>query len=67
VNEYKGESTTRVDGANFESSLKGRQWVAGFGYVDDNARRQLFIDAEKSWGTTISKDWGINIGCRWKF
>jgi outer membrane autotransporter protein len=67
VNEYKGDSTTRVDEATFESSVKGHQWVAGFGFVYDSGKHQLYIDAEKSRGTTVSKDWGVNAGCRWKF
>ncbi|MDT8903184.1 autotransporter outer membrane beta-barrel domain-containing protein [Anaeroselena agilis] len=67
VNEYKGESTTRVDGAAFDSNLKGHQWVTGIGFVEDKKHYQLFIDAEKSWGTAVSKEWGFNLGCRWKF
>ncbi|MDT8903998.1 autotransporter outer membrane beta-barrel domain-containing protein [Anaeroselena agilis] len=67
VNEYRGDSTTRVDGATFETSVKGHQWVAGLGFVYDSGRSQLYIDAEKSWGTTVSKDWGVNAGMRWKF
>jgi outer membrane autotransporter protein len=67
VNEYRGGSTVRVDGAAFDASLKGHQWVAGVGYIEDNGRRQLYLDVEKSWGDTVSKSWGVNAGCRWKF
>ncbi len=45
VDEYKGDSTTRVDGANFDSSLRGHQWVAGLGFVEDNGKRQIYFDA----------------------
>jgi outer membrane autotransporter protein len=67
VNEYKGDSATRVDTASFDSSLRGHQWVTGLGYIEDNGRHQLYIDVEKSWGDTVSKKWGLNAGCRWKF
>jgi len=67
INEYNGNSTTRVDGAAFDSSLKGHQWVAGVGFIVDSINHQLFIDVEKSWGSTVSKDWGVNFGCRWKY
>lgn len=67
VNEYRGANTVRVDGASFDASLKGHQWVAGVGYIEDNGRRQLYIDVEKSWGNAVSKSWGVNAGYRWKF
>jgi outer membrane autotransporter protein len=67
VNEFNGDSTTRVDGAAFTSSLKGSQWVAGVGFIADSTNHQIFIDVEKSWGSTVSKDWGVNFGCRWKY
>jgi len=67
VNEFKGESTVRVDSAAFDTSLKGHQWVCGLGYIEGNDRHQLYIDVEKSWGNTTSKEWGANVGYRWKF
>jgi outer membrane autotransporter protein len=67
VNEFRGDSTVRVDGVGFESSLKGHQWVAGLGFVEDAGSRQLYIDVEKSWGNTVSRAWGVNAGYRWKF
>lgn len=67
VNEYKGDSTTRVDTAAFDSSLKGHQWVTGLGFIEDARHYQLYLDAEKSWGNTTSKEWGMNAGYRWKF
>lgn len=67
VKEFNGDSTTRVDGAAFNSSLKGHQWVAGAGFILDSANHQIFLDVEKSWGSAVSKDWGLNFGCRWKY
>lgn len=67
VNEFAGDSTVRVDTASFDSSLKGHQWVTGIGYIEDGKRYQLYLDVEKSWGTTVSKTWGFNAGYRWKF
>ena len=67
VNEYAGDSTTRVDTASFDSSLKGHQWVTGIGFVEDTKRYQLYLDVEKSWGSDTSKEWGMNTGMRWKF
>ena len=67
VNEYKGDSTTRVDGSAFDSSIKGHQWVAGLGFVEETAHGQIYFDAEKSWGRSVSKEWGVNAGMRWKF
>lgn len=67
VNEYAGDSTVRVDGVGFESSLKGHQRVTGLGFVEDTGSRQVYVDVEKSWGSATSKQWGVNLGCRWKF
>lgn len=67
VNEYEGDSTTTVDSNAFDSSLKGHQWVTGLGYIEDTRRHQLYMDVEKSWGNTTSKEWGMNAGYRWKF
>ncbi|MBP2636548.1 MAG: hypothetical protein H6Q72_2455 [Firmicutes bacterium] len=66
VNEYAGNSSVRVDTASFDASLKGHQWVAGVGFVEDSKNHQLYLDAEKSWGNSISKVWGVNAGYRWK-
>lgn len=66
VNEYAGDSSVRVDSATFDASLKGHQWVAGLGFVDDGKNHQLYLDAEKSWGNSVSKEWGFNAGYRWK-
>jgi outer membrane autotransporter protein len=66
VNEYAGDSKTIVDNADFDSSLKGHQWVTGLGYVEDGKHHQVYLDAEKSWGNTTSKVWGVNAGYRWK-
>jgi outer membrane autotransporter protein len=67
VNEYEGDSTVRVDSATFDSCLKGHQWVTGVGFVEDGGYYQIYVDAEKSWGNTVSKAWGVNAGYRWKF
>jgi outer membrane autotransporter protein len=67
VNEFAGSSTVSVDSVGFENSLKGHQWVAGLGFVEDTGDGQIYIDAEKSWGNTTSKKWGVNAGYRWKF
>jgi len=67
VNEFRGDSRTVVDSAAFDSSLKGHQWVAGIGFVADGKRYQLYLDVEKSWGSAVSKAWGVNAGYRWKF
>ena len=29
--------------------------------------KQVYLDLEKSWGSKVSKDWGLNVGVRWKF
>lgn len=67
INEYKGDSTVRVDSAVFDSSLQGHQWLAGIGFIEDGKHHQLYLDAEKSWGNVTSKQWGVNAGYRWKF
>lgn len=67
VNEYAGDSKINVDSVSFDSSLKGHQWLTGVGYVEDTGRYQIYVDAEKSWGDTTSKVWGLNAGYRWKF
>jgi outer membrane autotransporter barrel domain len=66
VNEFAGDSTVSVDSAAFDSSLKGHQWVTGLGFVEDAGHYQLYMDVEKSWGNTVSKKWGVNLGYRWK-
>jgi outer membrane autotransporter protein len=67
VNEFRGDSRTVVDSAPFDSSLNGHQWVTSVGFVEDGKRYQLYLDAEKSYGNTVSKAWGFNAGYRWKF
>lgn len=67
INEFRGNSRTVVDQAAFDSSLKGNQWVTGLGFVEDAGNCQLYMDVEKSWGNAVSKTWGANLGCRWKF
>lgn len=67
INEYAGDSTVRADAISFDSSVKGHQWVTGIGYVEDSEKGQIYMDAEKSWGHTTSKEWGFNVGYRWKF
>lgn len=67
INEYAGDSTVRADAISFDSSVKGHQWATGIGYVEDSGKGQIYMDAEKSWGHTTSKEWGFNVGYRWKF
>ena len=67
VQEYLGSSQTRIDTASFDSSLKGSQLVAGIGFVEDTGKSQIYVDVEKSWGSAVSKAWGVNLGMRWKF
>lgn len=67
VREFEGDNNLQVNGASFDTSLKGNQLVAGFGIVTDTSGHQIYVDVEKSWGKTTSKDWGIDLGCRWKF
>lgn len=67
INEYDGDSTVRADAISFDSSVKGHQWATGIGYVEDSEKGQIYMDAEKSWGHTTSKEWGFNVGYRWKF
>lgn len=66
VGELAGPSRTAVDTAAFESSLKGGRLIAGLGFMEDTAQRQLYLDLETSMGKTTSKPWGFNLGCRWK-
>lgn len=66
VNEYRGNSCTLVDGAAFDSSLEGHQWITGLGLIEDAEHYQFYLDLEKSWGSTTSKQWGVNMGYRWK-
>lgn len=66
VEELAGQNRTTVDAASFKSSLKGGRLVAGLGFVEDTAKRQLYLDLETAWGKTTSKPWGVNLGCRWK-
>lgn len=67
IQEFEGDSTVRVDGTGFETTLEGDQVVAGFGFVKDTPNYQIYLDAERSWGDTTSKDWGVSLGCRWRF
>ena len=67
VQEFAGDSTTHVDSASFDSSLKGGQLVAGVGFAVDMPHQQLYVDLERSWGDRTSKPWGFDLGCRWKF
>lgn len=67
VNEYAGDGTVLVNSTAFDSSLKGHQWVTGVGFVEDTGRQQFYLEVEKSWGNTSSKQWGVNVGYCWKF
>ncbi|MBP2655170.1 MAG: hypothetical protein H6Q73_2739 [Firmicutes bacterium] len=66
VHEFDGDSQTVVNEATFDSSLKGSQVVAGVGFIADTGSHQVYLDVEKSWGSSTSKLWGANLGCRWK-
>lgn len=67
VQEFAGDSTTHVNSAGFDTSLKGGQLVAGVGFAVDMPHQQLYVDLERSWGDRTSKPWGFDLGCRWKF
>ncbi|MBP2654484.1 MAG: hypothetical protein H6Q73_2053, partial [Firmicutes bacterium] len=63
---FDGDSQTVVNEATFDSSLKGSQVVTGIGYIEDVVGHQIYLDIEKSWGSSASKLWGANLGYRWK-
>ncbi|WP_019878517.1 autotransporter outer membrane beta-barrel domain-containing protein [Succinispira mobilis] len=67
LHEFKGESQTIANNVVFDSNLKGSQAVTGIGFIEDSAHKQVYLDLEKSWGSKVSKDWGLNVGVRWKF
>lgn len=67
VQEYLGNGRTQIDSASFDTSLQGSQWVAGLGFMQDNGKQQIYVDVEKSWGSSVSKAWGVNLGMRWTF
>lgn len=66
VEELAGRSRTTVDTLSVDSSLKGGRLVLGLGFMEDTAKRQLYLDFETATGKTTSKPWGVNLGCRWK-